>query len=45
MTDLKSQKRMASEVMDVGKDRVWIDPEQMDRVDEAITRQDIRNLV
>jgi len=45
MTDLKSQKRMASEVMDIGKDRVWIDPEQMDRVDEAITRQDIRNLV
>jgi len=45
MADLKSQKRMASEVMDVGKDRVWIDPEQMDRVDEAITRQDIRNLI
>ncbi|AOV94352.1 50S ribosomal protein L19 [Nanohaloarchaea archaeon SG9] len=45
MTDLKSQKRMASEVMDIGKDRVWIDPEQMGRVDEAITRQDIRNLV
>jgi large subunit ribosomal protein L19e len=45
MSDLKSQKRMAAKVMDVGNNRVWIDPEQMDRVDEAITRQDIRNLV
>ncbi|MFB6174877.1 MAG: 50S ribosomal protein L19e [Candidatus Nanohalobium sp.] len=45
MTDLKSQKRMAAEVMNIGKNRVWIDPEQMERVEEAITRQDIRNLV
>ncbi len=45
MTDLKSQRRMAAEVMDVGKNRVWIDPEQEEKVEEAITRQDIRNLV
>lgn len=45
MADLKSQKRMAAEVMDIGKGRVWIDPDQTDRVSEAITRQDIRNLV
>lgn len=45
MTDLKSQKRMASEVLDVGENRVWIDPEQTEKVEEAITRQDIRNLV
>ncbi|MFB6292401.1 MAG: 50S ribosomal protein L19e [Candidatus Nanohaloarchaea archaeon] len=45
MTDLKSQRRMAAEVLDVGKNRVWIDPDQMERVEEAITRQDIRNLV
>lgn len=36
---------MAAEVLGVGKNRVWIDPEQEDRVEEAITRQDIRNLV
>lgn len=36
---------MAAEVMDVGENRVWIDPEQTERVDEAITRQDIRNLI
>ncbi len=45
MSDLKSQKRMASVVMDVGEDRVWIDPEEQEKVEEAITRKDIRNLV
>ncbi|MBC5793194.1 MAG: 50S ribosomal protein L19e [Nanohaloarchaea archaeon] len=45
MTDLKSQKRMASEVLDVGKNRVWIDPDNTEKVEEAITRNDIRNLV
>ena len=43
--DLKTQKRMAAEVMDVGKDRVWINPDEMEKVDEAITRKDIRNLI
>ena len=45
MSDLKSQKRMAAEVMDVGKNRVWIDPDHIEEVEQAITRQDIRNLV
>ena len=45
MSDLKSQRRMAAEVMDVGENRVKIDPDETDRVEEAITRQDIRNLV
>lgn len=45
MTDLKSQKRMASEIMDVGEERVWIDPDRQEKVEEAITRKDIRNLV
>jgi len=45
MSDLKSQKRIASEVMDVGEGRVWLDPGQMEKISEAITRKDIRNLV
>lgn len=36
---------MAAEVLDVGKNRVWIDPDKEEKVEEAITRQDIRNLV
>lgn len=43
--DLKNQRRMAADIMDVGEDRVWIDPDNQDKVDEAITRQDIRNLI
>jgi large subunit ribosomal protein L19e len=45
MTDLKSQKRMAAEVMDVGQSRVKINPEEQEKVEEAITRNDIRNLI
>ncbi len=43
--NLRSQRRMAAEVLDVGKSRVWIDPERVEDVSEAITKQDIRNLV
>ncbi|QKQ98850.1 50S ribosomal protein L19e [Candidatus Nanohaloarchaea archaeon] len=45
MMDLKNQRRMAADIMDVGEDRVWIDPDNQEKVDEAITRQDIRNLI
>ncbi|MFA1612198.1 50S ribosomal protein L19e [Halobellus rubicundus] len=45
MTDLKSQKRMAADVLDVGKDRVWFDPDEQAEIAEAITREDIRDLV
>lgn len=45
MSDLSSQKRMAADVMGVGENRVWIDPDRIDDVESAITKQDIRNLV
>ena len=45
MTDLSAQKRMAADVLDVGKGRVWFDPEEQDELAEAITREDIRDLV
>lgn len=43
--DLSSQKRMAADVLGVGESRVWIDPDSVDDVEAAITKQDIRNLV
>lgn len=43
--NLKSQRRMAAEVMNIGENRVWFDPEHTEKVAEAITRQDIRNLI
>ena len=42
---LKSQRRLASAVMKIGEGRVWIDPEKIDYVETAITREEIRKLV
>jgi large subunit ribosomal protein L19e len=45
MTDLSNQKRIASEVLDCGVNRVWMDPEAAAEIAVAITRADIRELV
>ena len=36
---------MAAEVLGVGEGRVWIDPERLEDVEAAITREDIRRLI
>ena len=45
MTDLGSQKRLAADILDVGENRVWLDPGEQEEIAEAITRDDIRELV
>ncbi len=45
MTDLSAQRRLAADVLDVGKKRVWLDPASQDEIAEAITREDVRDLV
>jgi len=45
MTDLSAQKRLASDVLDVGKNKLWFDPGRQGDIAEAITREDIRELV
>lgn len=40
--NLSTQKRLAAEVLGVGVTRVWIDPESVEDVSKAITRDDIR---
>jgi large subunit ribosomal protein L19e len=40
-----SQKRLAADLMKVGTTRVWVDPEDTDRVSSAITREEIRKLI
>jgi large subunit ribosomal protein L19e len=45
MTDLSAQRRLAADVLDVGKSRVWFDPDEQAEIAEAITREDIRELV
>ena len=39
------QKRLAADLLKVGTSRVWIDPEDVDRVSSAITREEIRKLI
>ncbi len=42
---LRSQRRIAAQVLGVGENRVWINPERLQDVEVAITRQEIRRLV
>ncbi len=43
--DLRNQRRLAAEVLKCGVHRVWIDPEEIEEVEKAVTRRDVRNLV
>jgi large subunit ribosomal protein L19e len=45
MTDLRAQRRLAADLLDVGKNRVWLDPDEQDELADAITREDIRGLI
>ncbi|OVE84350.1 50S ribosomal protein L19e [Natronolimnobius baerhuensis] len=45
MTDLSAQKRLAADVLDVGENRIWLDPDAQGDIAEAITRDEIRELV
>ena len=45
MTNLSGQRRLAAQILKIGQNRVWIDPERMDDVDGAITREEIRKLI
>jgi large subunit ribosomal protein L19e len=45
MTDLSAQKRLAADILDVGKNKLWFDPEEQGEIADAITREDVRELV
>ena len=45
MTDLKSQRRLAAEILKVGQNRVWIGPERTEDAETAMTREEIRKLI
>lgn len=40
--NLKNQRRMAAEILGCGINRVWIDPNAIDEVANAVTREDIK---
>lgn len=45
MTNLKTQRRLAAEILKVGQNRIWMDPNRMDDVEAAITREEIKKLI
>jgi large subunit ribosomal protein L19e len=42
---IKTVKRMAATMLKVGESRIWIDPNRMDDVQSAITREDVKRLI
>jgi len=45
VTHLKSQRRLAAQILKVGQNRVWIDPEKFEDAEAAMTREEIRKLI
>ena len=45
MTNLTSQRRLAAQILKIGQNRVWINPERMSDVEGAITREEVRKLI
>jgi large subunit ribosomal protein L19e len=45
MTNLTSQRRLAAQILKVGQNRVWINPERIDDVEGAITRDEVKRLI
>lgn len=43
--NLRQQRELAARYLDVGKERIWLDPEHAEDIEKAITRLDILNLV
>jgi len=42
---LTTQKRLAADILKIGVNRVWIDPENQEEVSRAITREGVKQLI
>ncbi len=45
MPDLANQRRLAALLLNCGEGRVWIDPASQEELEDAVTRQDIRQAI
>ncbi len=43
--NLSTQRRLASDILKIGKNRVYFDPSNLDEIKEALTKEDIRKLI
>jgi large subunit ribosomal protein L19e len=42
---VKTVRRLAADILNVGESRIWIDPERLEEVENAVTRADVRGLI
>ncbi|MEM2882235.1 MAG: 50S ribosomal protein L19e [Candidatus Bathyarchaeia archaeon] len=42
---LRTQRRMAAEILGVGINRVWMNPDDIEKIESAITKEDVRRLI
>lgn len=42
---LKTQRRIAAQLLKVGTGKIWFNPEKLNEIKEAITKSDIRSLI
>jgi len=40
-----TQRRIVASILKVGKNRVWLDPKDIESISAAVTREDIKNLI
>lgn len=45
MSQISGQRRLAAEVIGCGLNRIWFNPEKIDEVQQAMSREDIRKLI
>lgn len=43
--DESKAKSMAAEMLKVGKTKIWVNPDEKNRIKEAMTKDDLRNLI
>lgn len=43
--DLKTPRRLVASILKIGEGRVWLDPEDVEAISAAVTRDDIRRLI
>jgi len=43
--NITKSKRMAAQILKVGENKIWLDPEQTEKITESMTKEDIRGLI
>ncbi|MEE8168026.1 MAG: 50S ribosomal protein L19e [Candidatus Hydrothermarchaeales archaeon] len=43
--DLKTQRRMAASILKAGKEKVWLDPDELESIAASVTKDDIKKLI